>query len=122
MSAVEEIQAAIEKLNRQRELANPGPWMHLDSGDVVMGDRADPVDAYPMVAECAHLNDADLIETLHATIDAQLAILRAASNDEWEAKEHWAEVGKPHLRGPAKIVPINMAALALARTINGATS
>lgn len=88
MSALEEIQTAIEKLT---EFSTYG----IENAD----------DDYEV--------------TLHRTIDAQLAILTAAKVDEYECAEEWERIGKPHLRGPAKIVPINMAALKLARAING---
>lgn len=80
MSAIEEIQAAIEKLTGQREQSTPGPWWawHPASGrgnssvDAPSGDPDNP--EMPVEGERA---DVELIVTLHRTIDAQLAILTA---------------------------------------------
>lgn len=81
MSALEEIEAAIEKLEQMRTDAHPAPWgpvrreehgggywAHLVLGDAVtldvdFNDRHD-------------LADANLIVTLHRTIEAQLVILQ----------------------------------------------
>ena len=85
MSAVEEIQAAIEKLTALRTRAEEGPFMFLKNegdinGDLVMGHPNDPVEAYPVVAQELHPADAALIITLHDTIDAQLTILQGEVN------------------------------------------
>jgi hypothetical protein len=86
MTAVEEIRAAIEKLT---ELKN-------------MSTQPDATGSSD-VATCFNRHDAELIVTLHRTIDAQLAILR-----------HVAE----HYRGDLGI-GTNRYVVALARAING---
>ena len=95
MSAVETIQAAIEKLEMLRTKSTPRPWtaMEYDSNP---GDRGVPIigggeigsmeghlTAYTMTlgSEEQSVIDAELIVTLHRTIDAQLALLRAAQDD-----------------------------------------
>jgi len=52
-----------------------------------------------------------------AILDAQMLVLDRALSDEYEAESYSEEKGKPYLRGPSKIVPLNMAALALADAI-----
>ena len=103
MNAVQEIQSAIDKLTDLQALADEGPWMHYD-GDVVMGDPTDYVQAYPVVAECGSNNNAELIVTLHRTLDAQLAILRDGLRVTLRSHEYVGE----H-------------ALTIARAINGPT-
>lgn len=44
-------------------------------------------------------------------------LLLAAWDEEWDAEHYWAEQGKD-LRGPAKLVGTNMAALDIARYVN----
>lgn len=69
-----------------------------------------------------HASDTTLPSASAELIDAQIAVLAAAEDEEHEAADYWASVGKPHLRGPAKVIPINRAALALARAINASTA
>jgi len=82
MSAVDEIQAAIDKLTKLRDESTSGPWWawHPESGrgnssvDAPSGDPDNP--KMPVEGE---RDDVDLIVTLHATIDAQLAWLGVAA-------------------------------------------
>ena len=92
MSAVETIQAAIERLETLREKSTPRPWtaMEYDSnpgdqgvpiiGGGEIGSMEGHLTAYTMTLwnEEQSMIDADLIVTLHRTIDAQLAILNDA--------------------------------------------
>ena len=70
MNAIEEIQAAIEKLTRQRDAATAGVW--VDYGGFISGR------AGQWVSGDSRSVDSALIVTLHRTIDAQLAILQLA--------------------------------------------
>lgn len=114
MSAVERLQAAIERLERLKARSAPGWWevdtnapFSLDlvgifseggSGYAVLFDR----DAQPR-RETAHL-----IVTLHRTIDVQLAILR-------EALENVEETEDGAIRASA----LGMSAIGLAEAILG---
>ena len=112
MSAVEEIQEAINELTELKAKSTPGWWWgHLN----ILGVTRVKTDDNYIVAEVygdedeAHCN-AELITTLHRTIDAQLAILRVAlaaythySTDEYRALDH------------------DKAAVQLSRAINGGT-
>lgn len=119
MSALEEIQAAIEKLLSLRDHAEDGPWMFLECdagserGDLLMGDSRDPVDAYPVISQDIHSADADLIVTLHRTLDAQLEILHDAAANYWatgHAPDDWESFDS------------SRAIFALARAITGTAS
>ena len=71
MSAVDEIQAAIDKLSR---LHSDEPWRLVGGNEWItpIGIGVAPDDGGVSV------EDAELIVTLHRTIDAQLAILTGA--------------------------------------------
>ena len=123
MTAAAELRAARTKLERLRRDATVGPWNFEVEGTgesrvyrnyEFFGDQRELVAAGGMNSD-----DAELIVALHETIAAQLAILSAALVAEAEAAEHWADLGRTNLRGPAEIVPVNRAALDLARAING---
>lgn len=87
MNAVERLQAAIDKLEKLRADSTPGEWIYRGRGCIAAGEYGDVV--APGRVDCmAYCNgssstiegdnldaDADLIVTLHRTIDAQLAIL-----------------------------------------------
>lgn len=80
MNAVEKLQAAIDKLealrgsDREEWVAIGGDDEYLRLGDIA---TAGPEGGRYVIAEHAR-HDAELIVTLHRTIDAQLAILRMA--------------------------------------------
>lgn len=91
-TAVETIQAAIEKLEEFKTESTPSPWTAMEYDDNP-GDQGVPIigggeagsmkghlTAYTMTLgnEEQSVVDADLIVTLHRTIDAQLAILHHA--------------------------------------------
>ena len=112
MTAVEEIQAAIEKLTELRNLSNEGgnrrEWKSTPLSPLI---QADVIDSFgDVVVERAYAPDAELIVTLHRTIDAQLALLKDGVKF---TTVHWGQV---ELRRD-----IGKYALALARAINGAS-
>lgn len=124
MNAAETISAAIDALERRRDAAPAGPWAwrddfgdHGDTGLALTNAAGDEIiGAYnwhccsfrddPTVADGA----ADLIATLHRTIDAQLAILRAELD--FVARCGW----------PTQPFPERLAVLALADAILGSDS
>jgi len=79
VSAVEEIQAAIDKLTTQKDNSTPGAWARsaaeLDQPGFVLSPRtcAGCGGDFPLEEL-----DVELIATLHRTIDAQLGILQEA--------------------------------------------
>ena len=81
MGALDEIQAAIEKLTKLRDKSSQGWWTILDNGDRFIAEEdpdGDGAFEY-IITEPVWFNnpvDADLIVALHRTIDAQLAILQ----------------------------------------------
>ena len=93
LSAVDEIQAAITEIERLKSESVKGPWHVGDANggdphefgplwvighELVSLNRADgePPEEWWMELQTGRLEDAQLIVTLHRTIDAQLAILR----------------------------------------------
>jgi hypothetical protein len=100
MNAVERLEAAIVKLEQLNAESTPGPWQwwnleRADRGWTGNGPTLETVARDDLDPECAKAGvivawghdawgldvepaDADLIVTLHRTIDAQLAILRTA--------------------------------------------
>jgi len=86
VSAVETLQTAIDTLKRLRAESVPGRWEATEEG----GDYGVTVRAWfdnefngnTAVAHMRHgMNEAELIVTLHRTLDVQLAFLRAARSD-----------------------------------------
>lgn len=79
MTAVERLQAAIEKLESMREEAPPGPWEHWPSQSsrrLYSGlDLDHPISAEEVLRADSKYST-QLIEVLHRTIDAQLLMLR----------------------------------------------
>lgn len=78
MSAVERVEAAIAKLEDLRGAAAPGVWVAWREG--LPGRERFGVETgaegADVVWRAARAADAELVEVLHRTIDAQLAILR----------------------------------------------
>ena len=103
MTAVDEIQAAIEKLNGMRFAGTQGAW--IDRNGFIAGEYGEWV-----CGDARYLSDITLLVTLHNTIDAQLEILQDAI--EFFNGSCCDDHG---LRGSAP-------ALALARAINRVTS
>ena len=103
MNAASEIQAAIERLTALKD-ASDGPWaVRSDQwGHGVAGELVNRNDEY--VVEEGYLPYLMVIEVLHATIDAQMAVMRNFT-------EVYGESKTPN--GYA------MSILALARAING---
>lgn len=82
MTPVQRLQAAIDRLESLREEAPPGPWEHwLSQASRVLYSGLDldhPISAEEVLT--AHSKySTQLVEVLHRTIDAQLAILRSYS-------------------------------------------
>lgn len=77
MSAADEIQAAIGKLAELKSDATAGPWFGWHQYNPLKGTKTGVEPRGGDVAETYSIHDAELIEVLHATIDAQLAILRS---------------------------------------------
>ncbi|MBF4578938.1 hypothetical protein [Frigoribacterium sp. VKM Ac-2530] len=79
MTTAETLRAAIAKLTEQRDAAMKGPWRHIALnywGAPTPGIWADGEDSevgYPF-----NQPDANLLVTLHATIDAQIELLKLA--------------------------------------------
>jgi hypothetical protein len=101
MNAAETIQAAIEKLERQKADTTPGPWRVVNES--LQGSRHDydpMIDAGDYAASSERFvrpADAELIVTLHRTIDAQLVILRS---------------GLAHAGYADQVIPVHARALA----------
>lgn len=87
MTPAETIQAAIDKLESQSAVSRTtviGRWANdeEDSGEVT--------GSHGSVGEFWHVANADLVVTLHRTIDAQLAVLdRGLSDDETDDQGGW---------------------------------
>ena len=78
MNAVERIEAAIERLEARRDASTRGRWeFSLDPFSESVAYVIGSSEAYELASDLIE-EDADLIVTLHRTIDAQLAILREA--------------------------------------------
>ena len=117
MTAVQEIQAAIEKLTQILRQSTPGPWCWDSQGIVQSFDISVQVGEHEherigvIAAEHVREGDAEVFVTLHRTIDAQLAILRDfMERYEGRGKADWTPVA------PGAINALN-----LARAINGPT-
>ena len=84
MTAIEEIQAAIVKLEALGMLVDPGPLIrwhdqeHIPGWDgfIVIGDSAEEGEPCNPVARVYTDELSEMIVTLHRTIDAQLALLQ----------------------------------------------
>lgn len=77
MSTVDEIQSAIDKLTRLSRI-HAGAWRwraDIESNGAVVSDEIEAV------AKFATVEDAELSATLHATIDAQIEILRVGADE-----------------------------------------
>lgn len=118
MSAVERLQAAIDKLEALRAESTQGEWGFEsvpETGESRIYAEADgfafmaatTVTFYPVPGGMKP-SDADLIATLHRTIDAQLAILRTALDVVEETEE-----------GAIRASALGMSALGLAHAILG---
>jgi hypothetical protein len=83
VNAVERLEAAITKLETLRAESTPGRWVAEDesfNGPYVRAWFDNEFNGNTGIAGTRHgMPDADLIVTLHRTIDAQLAILRGVA-------------------------------------------
>jgi hypothetical protein len=90
MNAAETIQEAIDKLTALRDDAAEGPWLGWVQYNPLRGQMYGVENSEgPIADKVASREDAELIEVLHRTIDAQLAILRAAIEDHPRDRERW---------------------------------
>ena len=101
MSAVEEIEAARDKLRKLREASTQGEWTD-GLGAVLTTNNA------WVCGDTGQLADSELIAVMHATIDAQLELLRRGAS-------FLASVG---IETSSIASPFVKAVLALARAIN----
>ena len=107
MSAVDEIQAAIEKLIGLRDHSlYQGKWTAIDHANG-FNYGAENADDGP-VLWMEDIDARDLVVTLHNTIDAQLAILRNV-------------ITCAHLYNEAELAEAYAEDIDLARAINGVT-
>ncbi|MDJ0323202.1 hypothetical protein QMG61_05420 [Cryobacterium sp. PH31-AA6] len=101
MNAVEKIEAAIERLEEMKAKSTPGPWAVEEIPETgecrllrefeFFGHHVEEITSGGSIRE-----DADLIVTLHRTVDVQLVILGHALNSAKRSMER-GEVP----RGPA---------------------
>lgn len=119
MTPLEELQAAHKRLSEQRDASlrhAVGRWSNEDDDEPMM--RKEIVGSHGAVGVMYDSEHADLIVTLHRTIDAQLAVLCAAIS----ATEAWLDPDGPFgYEEQDGIYPTGKtaeAALALARAIN----
>ena len=78
MGAVERLQAAIEKLEVFKGRSTPGPWVQVDAYNASPAGASVRISRSPTFHYNAYAGtpeNAELIVTLHRTVDAQLAIL-----------------------------------------------
>lgn len=80
MNAAETIQAAIDRLAALRESATQGPWLGWKQYNPLYGMQygIESGRGEEVFASGALRDDVELVEMMHRTIDAQLAILRHA--------------------------------------------
>jgi hypothetical protein len=120
MNAVAEIEAAIKMLTNLRASGTPFGWHVATLPGAATGawrvlpDGYESFDSgdYGDVAKCTLPGDAELIATLHRTVDAQIGILRAGVGGASDL-DNGATPDEPHLTGYA---------IALARAVNGGAS
>ena len=108
MSAVQEIQSAIDKLTTQRDAATSGEWR--DNGGFITGAASQWV-----CGDVATVAISALIVTLHRTIDAQIALL----SNTVKIRGPYVKRG---LEAKWESAVERAGDLALARAINGPTS
>lgn len=121
MTPLEELQAAHNRLSELRKESDQyegGPWGALPSEEravlSTIGSEIGGQLAYGRHEVLYDAPTADLIVTLHSTIDAQLAVLAGASGraSRFERGTEWQIIQR-------QVREIEPDALALARAING---
>lgn len=121
MSEVERLEAAIEKLEALKAESTPAPWHYWTNdltGDVDLWHDQEVRSHIATVGQHEQprvYSDAELIVTLHRTIDAQLAILRT----QLESYSKFPPASEP---GYVPKSPNAQNALALADSILGGES
>jgi hypothetical protein len=116
--SVERIEAAIAKLETLKAESTPGPWRLARAQHVthaIYGEKPgqEVIGSTPRYGGLWSADDGELIVTLHRTIDAQLAILRAVV----ESVPIWVENDGPMT--DAELVDNLLFELALADAILG---
>lgn len=95
MNAAETIQAAIDKLEQKQAAATTGEWAMSGNDTFGYGVASSPNDLVISRWEVSD-EDADLIVTLHRTIDAQLAILKNNYGGAQDADRYgWSSADSP---------------------------
>ena len=112
LTAVEEIQAAIDELNQMRDAAPSAPWDYIDDEDgySIRGGDDYGCEFGNSFARSDNPWASDLIVALHRTIEAQVALLTICLG----AFDHFERTNSYPLDE-------HKAALTLARAINGAS-
>jgi hypothetical protein len=116
MSEIEEIDAAITKLTAEREAAMRGPWVanenfgYYGGSFGIEGGLEDEWEDSPGYA--LEKTDAELITTLHRTIDAQIELLRLGASFLASVGISTSTITSPLIKG----------IIALAKSINGTPS
>lgn len=85
MSALETIEAAIGRLEELKTSITPGPWAltYERATHPRIWGNLDDEDADLVATTHRGHHDAELIVTLHQTIDGQVAILQSATVADW---------------------------------------
>ena len=79
MTAVERLEAAIAKLEQLKAFSTPGEWYRAGFPEPSVWAGTGLSTDLLVVDDARFLHDADLIVTLHRTIDAQIWLLRLTS-------------------------------------------
>lgn len=117
MTPLEELQAAHKRLSELREASRchaVGRWSNEDDEESMM--RKEIIGSHGAVGVMYNSEHADLIVTLHRTIDAQLSVLALGVAEQTLLAEQWGEEC-----GEATVYDLENA-LGLARAINGKAS
>ena len=91
MTVVERLEAAIAKLEWLKAKSTPGEWYAPESAASVWAGAGLSSDLL-VVDDARFLGDADLIVTLHRTIDAQIAVLRVGSEFALITSNRWTDI------------------------------
>lgn len=117
MTPLEELQAAHKRLSELRAGSSPAPWtaVYIEDDKPLERTVADAT-MWAISDDTFDLVDADLIVTLHRTIDAQLSMLELGIAEHTLLAEQW---GNEY--GEATEVDL-LGIVGLARAINGEAS
>ena len=101
LTPAQRIEAAIVRLEELKRISTPGNWQILDNGDrfIAWHDNQQSTGFDYILSEPVDFErsaDADLIITLHSTIDAQIGILSEALYQLTEGTNGTGMLGKEH--------------------------